>query len=146
MSLSAPDLLRMDAFMGFLSIPLGSLVIQNESVVFVNIVEGKIYKTNKGSAVLEKLLKTNISPKDIIALFAGKYPLPAPWTCSSENNEKDSLCELKDLKVIRAREDQDKKMQIDSQRSKINFSYQSQTSGKTDFKINEPRNFEVIEL
>ncbi|MCC6137352.1 MAG: hypothetical protein IT287_01875, partial [Bdellovibrionaceae bacterium] len=80
-SVSHPNRLRIDAYLGLLNIPLGSLVITDDTAVFVNIIEKKIYKTNQGGVVLEKLLKTPISSLDVISVFAEKFPLKSSWRC-----------------------------------------------------------------
>lgn len=140
-----PDRLRIDAYLGLLSIPLGTLVIDQNHAEFINLIEGKIYKTDDGSAVLEKLLKTAISPRDIIAIFSEKFPLRAPWQCVVEGAHH--KCTQNDIQIDWDASNSDNKtLQIESVKAKINFSYQDKSSGKTDFKPKEPKSFEVIHL
>lgn len=144
-SVESPKKLRIDAYMGLLGIPLGTLVIDDENAVFVNIIERKIFKTTRGSAVLEKLLKTPIAASDVIALFDENFPLRGSWSCTgAETSQK---CTQNDLQVewSRTAED-DKSLLIESPKSKINFAYTQKANGKTDFTIKEPSNYEVINL
>lgn len=144
-SVSHPHHLRIDAYLGLLSIPLGTLVINNDDAVFVNIIEKKIYKTNQGSVVLEKLLKTPVSSYDVIAVFAEKFPLNNNWQCGGDTSSQ--RCTQKNLQIDWSRTPaDDKNLIIEGPKSKINFVYTQRSSGKTDFNLKLPTNYEVIAL
>lgn len=144
-TISHPEKLRIDAYLGLLGIPLGTLVINEEDAVFLNIVEKKAYKTKRGSAVLEKLLKTPIAAGDVIAVFAEKFPLKGSWKCEgAETSQKCAQGELK-LEWSRTPED-DKSLMIESPKSKINFAYTQRASGATEFDLKIPSKYEIIDL
>lgn len=140
-----PEKLRIDAYLGLLGIPLGTLVINEESAVFVNLVEKKAYKTQRGSVVLEKLLKTPIAAGDVIALFAEKFPLQGGWRCTGEASSQ--KCIQGDLSADWSRTPaDDKTLIIESSKAKINFAYTQRSSGQTSFDLKIPPKYEVIEL
>lgn len=144
-SVDYPERFRMDAYMGLLNIPLGTLVILGESATFVNLIEGKIYKTKRGSSALEKLLRINISAKDVVSLFAEQLPLPKPWICQTANPLQ-PVCEQAGLKVKWAPDEKGKRLDIVSDRSEIQFVYGKKSSGRADFEVKEPRGFDIIEI
>ncbi len=140
-----PEKLRIDAYLGILGIPLGTLVINEEDAVFLNLVEKKAYKTKRGSAVLEKLLKTPIAAGDVIALFAEKFPLRGGWQCSGA--EMKQKCAQGELTVDWSRTPaDDKSLVIESPKSKINFAYTQKSSGATVFDLKIPSHYETINL
>jgi hypothetical protein len=144
-SVASPSHLRIDAYLGLLSIPLGRLVIVDNQALFVNYLEKKAYKTAQGSVALEKLLKTPISPRDINALFSEKFPLGGGWQCGGEANSQ--RCVQKELQIDWALSSNGTRtLQIESPKAKISFSYELEKSGKTDFAIKEPSGYKVIEL
>lgn len=144
-TVSQPQKLRIDAYLGMLGIPLGTLVINEENAVFVNIIEKKIYKTTKGSMVLEKLLKTPIAAADVIAIFAEKFPLKGSWRCTGE--ERSQKCTQNDLQMDWSRTpEDDKNLLLEGSKAKINFVYTQRANGKSDFEIKEPSSYEVINL
>lgn len=144
-SVSSPEKLRIDAYLGLLGIPLGTLIINNEKAIFVNIIEKKVYKTTRGSEVLEKLLKTPIAAGDVIAIFAEKFPLRSTWTCDSAPMSQ--KCKQSELSVDWSRTpEDDKNLLIDGPKAKINFVYTQRASGKTDFEVKEPNGYDVIQL
>lgn len=144
-TVSSPERLRIDAYLGLLGIPLGTLVINDEKAIFVNIIEKKIYKTARGSEVLEKLLKNPIAASDVIAIFAEKFPLRGSWKCTgSDSSQK---CNQSDLQVDWSRSpEDDKNLLIEGPKAKINFVYTQRASGKSEFEIKEPSNYEIINL
>lgn len=144
-SVSSPEKLRIDAYLGLLGLPLGTLIINDEKAIFVNIIEKKVYKTARGSEVLEKLLKTPIAAGDVIAVFAEKFPLRNSWVC--ESAPMSQKCKQGDLLVDWSRTpEDDKSMLIDGPKAKINFAYTQRANGKTDFEVKEPKGYEVIQL
>lgn len=142
---SYPEKLRIDAYMGLLGLPLGTLVINEENAIFVNLYEKTVYKTKRSSVVLEKLLKTPIAAADVIALFSEKFPLPGGWRCSGSESKQTCIQGELNVEWDRTPAD-DKTLLIDSPKSKINFAYTQRASGQTEFDLKIPSKFEVIDL
>jgi len=136
--------LRLDVSMGILGIPIGLLVINGNKATLISLYEKKAYVTENGDQLLEKLLKTPISPQHITALFGEAFPLGGGWDCNGSEAIK---CVKSDLQVDWQRNpDQDRKMVIDSPRSRVTFVYQPAHSGKDSFEVAIPKGFEVIKL
>jgi len=130
--------------MGLLGLPLGTLVINGNEATLISVFEHKVYMTKNGGAVLEKLMKTAIAPPDIIAIFAENLPLNG-WTCAG-GGDKES-CKQGSVEIAWEKlPKNDRKMVIDSPRSKVTFMYQPALSGKDQFEVPVPMGFEVIEL
>lgn len=140
-----PRQMRMDVYLGLLNIPLGVLVIDDNNVVLVSSVEKKIYKTTESDRVIEKLLKTSVSSREIISIFSEKLPLGPEWTCDLQNAS--SKCQRDKLNVTWDKAEDDKKtLTLDGPKAKIEFVYLEKGSGKSDFKLKEPSQYEIINL
>ncbi len=144
-SVQAPDKLRLDVSMGLLGIPLGTLVIDGKQATLISLFERKAYVTQKGDQVLEKLMKTNISTADILAVFSEKLPLAGSWVCSG--GAENQSCKQEAVQLDwQKNEKNDRKMVIESTKSKVTFMYQPARSGPQKFDVEIPQGFTVIQL
>ncbi len=128
-----------------LNIPLGTLILRNEEAQFVNLVEGKDYRSNDGSRALERLLKTKLTPHQIIAIFSETYPLPPPWQCRGMDTEKMN-CETADLFLELQRNEGKRYLKVNSERSSITMEYTVDKKRKVSFEWLSPNGFEKITL
>jgi hypothetical protein len=142
---SQPDLFRMDVNYGILNIPLGTLILQKDAAQFVNLVEGKDYRSEDGSRALERLLKTQLTSQQIIAIFSETYPLPEPWQCRGSNTDKMN-CETTDLFLELRRNDLKRELTVNSERSSITMEYTVDKKRKVSFEWLSPNGFEKITL
>jgi hypothetical protein len=140
-----PDLLRIDVNYGMLNIPLGTLILRDEEAQFVNLVEGKDFRSNDGSRALERLLKTKLTPNQIIAIFSEAFPLPAPWQCRGVETEKMN-CETADLFLELQRNESKRHLKVNSERSSITMQYTVDKKRKVSFEWLSPNGFEKITL
>jgi hypothetical protein len=142
---SQPDLFRIDVNYGILNIPLGTLILRHEEAQFVNLVEGKDYRSNDGSRALERLLKTKLTPYQIIAIFSETFPLPPPWQCRGVETEKMN-CETADLFLEMQRNENKRSLKVNSERSSITMEYTVDKKRKVSFEWLSPNGFEKITL
>ena len=142
---SQPDLFRIDVNYGILNIPLGTLILRHEEAQFVNLVEGKDYRSSDGSRALERLLKTKLTPQQIVAIFSETFPLPSPWQCRGMETEKMN-CETADLFLELQRNNQKRYLKVNSERSSITMEYTVDKKRKVSFEWLSPNGFEKITL
>ncbi len=142
---SQPDLFRIDVNYGILNIPLGTLILRHEEAQFVNLVEGKDYRSNDGSRALERLLKTKLSPNQIISIFSESFPLPPPWQCRGMDTEKIN-CETADLFLELEKNGPKRNLKVNSERSSISMEYTIDKKRKVSFDWLSPNGFEKITL
>jgi hypothetical protein len=142
---SQPDLFRIDVNYGMLNIPLGTLILRNEEAQFVNLVEGKNYHSSDGSRALERLLKTKLTPYQIIAIFSETFPLPAPWQCRGVDTKKMN-CETTDLFLELQRDENKRYLKVNSERSSISMEYTVDKKRKVSFEWLSPNGFEKVTL
>jgi hypothetical protein len=142
-SIEYPRRLRMDVNLVLLNIGLGSVVIDGNRAVMVSSLKKEAFKTEDGSRLLAKLLKTDISPRDVIAIFDERFPI-AGWQC--EGGTAKPHCIKGDLQFEwEALSGDERRLIIDSSRSKVTFVYKSVDSGNTNFDLKIPSNYEVRE-
>jgi hypothetical protein len=145
-SVLPPDQFRMDVTVGVLNIPLGTLIIKGNEAQFVNLTEKKSYRSKDGSRTLEKLLKAQMKPQQIIAIFTEKFPLSAPWQCREEKEAK-IKCETVELFLDWSREDAGNRLlNIESEKSSINMSYRNNDKKSASFEWLKPPGFDEIWL
>jgi hypothetical protein len=141
----APDHLRLDVSMGLLGIPLGTLVVQKNQATLVNMIERKAYQTKHGDQVLEKMMRTPVSPSEITALFAENLPLGGGWDCKGTDDKQH--CVQSDVQIDWEKlPNNDRKMLIESPKSRVNFVYHPVQSGKDKFEVIIPPSFKIINL
>lgn len=139
------NLLRVEAYYGFLGYPVGILTVSGEQALFVNYVNRKAYKTNKGSEVLEKLLKVDVAPKTIISFFTENFELDPSWKCRLTSKRK--ICSQKELTVDwHITKDNKKSLTVDSYKSTVTFIYEKAASGSNSFELKIPKDYRVIEI
>lgn len=139
-----PRQMRMDVALGLLNIGLGTLVITDNKATLVSAVEGKAYVTDDGTELLTKLMKTEIAPQDVIAIFAEKFPI-RNWQCSGGNN-KVQCAKGEIMMDWEAVSGNDRRLVLESPRSKVSFVYKKTEDGKRDFDQKIPKGFKVITL
>jgi hypothetical protein len=131
--------------MGLLGIHLGTLVINGNEATLVSVLEHKVYRTKNGDKLLEKLVKTPLLPADIANVFAENLPLSGAWACSG--GAEMQSCRQDDLQLDWEKLPKDeRRITIDSPRSKATLMYQAVQSGKDQFEVIVPMGFEVKEL
>jgi hypothetical protein len=128
-----------------LNIPLGTLLLRGEEAQFVNVVEGKDYRSNDGSRALARLLKTKLSPSHVISIFSEVFPLPAPWQCRGLETEKIN-CETADLFLELQKADTKRTLKMNSERSAITMDYVVDKKRRVSFEWLSPNGFEKITL
>lgn len=139
-----PRQMRMDVALGLLNIGLGTLVIRDNKATLISSVENKAYVTDDGTQLLTKLMKTEISPRDVIAIFAEKFPIPG-WQCTT-TVEKAVCAKGEVMMDWSATSAADRRLVIESPRSKVSFAYKKTDDGQRDFEQKIPRGFKVITL
>lgn len=142
---SSPDLLRIEVTAGMLNVPLGTLVLRGSEAQFVNLIEGKDYRSEDGSRALERLLKTKITPRQLVALFSEDFPLPQPWQCRRQFADQ-MKCENVDLFLDWQKDDKNRQLNIESEKSTINMKYSEDKRRNVNFEWLSPRGFEKVTL
>lgn len=145
MAVSHPHFFRIDATVGMLNIPLGTLLLRGDQAQFVNLMEGKDFRSDDGTRALERLLKTKITPRQIISLFAEAFPLPLPWQC--RNPEANQVkCENVALFLDWQKDQKSRKVKIESEKSTISLDYAEDKKRSVSFEWLAPRGFEKVTL
>lgn len=145
MAVASPNLFRIDATVGILNIPLGTLLLREDQAQFVNLVEGKDFRSEDGTRALERLLKTKITPRQIVSLFAEAFPLPPPWQCR-EPQANQMKCENVDLFLDWQKDEKTRKVKIESEKSTILLDYMVDKKRSVSFEWLSPRGFEKVML
>lgn len=144
-----PRQLRMDLNLVLLNISLGTLTINDNKAQLLSATEGKAYITDDGSRLLLKLMKTELSSRDVIAVFSEQYPLPG-WQCETAegSNETKFRCAKGDIQLAweALPTSADRQLIIESSRSKVTFVYKPLSSGNTDFELPIPKKFQIIKM
>ncbi len=140
-----PYLLRIDVNYGILSVPLGTLILREDEAQFVNLIEGKDYRSNDGTRALERLLKTKLTPQQVIAIFSESFPLPPPWQCRGLGTEKIN-CETTDLFLEMESKELRRTLKVNSERSSITMEYSVDKKRKVSFDWLSPNGFEKVSL
>ncbi len=128
-----------------LNIALGTLILRGEEAQFVNLVEGKDYRSDDGSRALERLLKTKLTPAQVVAIFSENFPLPPPWQCRGLNSEKIN-CETVELFLEMQKNENQRTLKVNSERSDITMEYVVDKKRKISFEWLSPNGFEKITL
>lgn len=142
---ASPKFCRIDVSVGVLNISLGTLLLREQAAQFVNVLEGKDYRSEDGSRALERLLKAKITPKQVVALFSEEFPLPAPWQCRTEASDH-IKCENVDLFLDLKRDQDQRVLKIESERSLITMEYKVDKKRKVSFEWLSPHGFEKVTL
>jgi hypothetical protein len=142
---SSPQFCRIDVSVGALNISLGTLLLRGEAAQFVNLLEGKDYRSEDGSRALERLLKAKITPQQIVALFSEEFPLPSPWQCRTESANH-IKCENVELFLDLKRDQDQRVLKIESERSSITMEYKVDKKRKVSFEWLSPDGFEKVTL
>jgi hypothetical protein len=131
--------------MGLLGIHIGTLVVNGNDGTLVSVLEHKVYRTKNGDKLLEKLVKTPLLPADIANVFAEKLPLGGAWVCTGGAEVQN--CKQNDLQLDWEKlAKNERRITIDSPRSKATLMYQPVESGRAQFEVPVPMGFEVKEL
>jgi hypothetical protein len=143
-SIEYPRRLRMDMSLVLLNIGLGSVVIDGNSATMVSAVKKEAFVTDDGSRLLAKLLKTEISSRDVISIFDERFPI-AGWQCEGATDKPH--CTKGDMQFDWEQlSTGDRRLVLEGSRSKVTFVYKSVGSGKTEFELKIPAGYEVIRL
>lgn len=142
---SSPKFCRIDVSVGVLNISLGTLLLRDQAAQFVNLIEGKDYRSDDGSRALERLLKAKITPQQIVSLFSEEFPLPPPWQCRTESTDH-IKCENVELFLDLKRDQDQRVLKIESERSSITMEYKVDKKRKVSFEWLSPDGFEKVTL
>lgn len=142
---SYPKYVRIDVSVGLLNIPLGTLLLRENKAQFVNLIEGKDYRSEDGERALERLLKAKLSPRHLIALFSEEFPLAPPWQCR-KLSEQAQKCENVDLFLDWKKENTAREVHIESEKSSVELKYSEDKKRNVSFEWLSPQGFEKVML